>query len=482
HENSIFTDKFRTMILLSENATMSMLSINYTKLDSSAMNPTSKLFTSLIAYISGKDVDLHHSVNSFFDDIFPEIYQKLIKARVKEVNADYVDCLREAQKDIAAFGNIPHQLSAQLDKSFDAARTILKSIQLAIEIMNQTLNFQFAEQCTNAFVRMTYCAACKGLADVKPCNGLCLNVARGCVAQLAELDKPWNDFISAFERLSTGIIGYHNAENVLASIELKILDAIKYAIDNSVEITKKVKIACGHPKRYSREATTTDASQRNDVAPRSSLPLSSLSTSSSSSASSSLYIRLQTFVFQLAESKGFFTNLGDNLCHDETLSSATEVNCWNGHEIGEYTKSIAGIGIHQMNSEFSHSSSDVRLEVSSLIDKLKRAKDILRSKAKSVPESDSYIMNDGSGSGSFKYNIISDDEDYSNLSGSGDNKIDSDVVTNPGFDFDNNNLPNLGPAGKKNPVDSGAVVIKASSLLSLLVSILSVIINVNRKL
>ncbi|RWS30717.1 Glypican-5-like protein, partial [Leptotrombidium deliense] len=456
--------KFRAMILLSENATMSMFSKNYTKLASSVMVPTSKLFTSLIAHVSGKEVDLQHSVNSFFDDTFPEIYQKLIKSRHKEANTEFVDCLRDAQPDISAFGNIPLQLSLQLEKSFEFAKIVLQSMQVAIEVINRTLNFRISEECTNAFVKLTYCSACSGLHNVKPCNGMCLNVARGCVAQLAELDRPWNEFVIAFEQISTAIIGYQNAENVLASIDSKIFEAIKYAVDNDQEIAKRVKVACGHPKRYLREATTTETSQHNDMSLRPSLPISSLS-------SSSLYVKLQTFVYQLVESKGFFTNLGDSLCHEDFVSSNTEVNCWNGHVLGEYTKSIAGIGVEaqKFNSEFA-ASSVKSTEISALTEKLKQIREVLRSKIKTIPESDSFVMNDGSGSGQdFKYNIISDDEDYSESSGSGTD-MNEFSSTDSNFDFSDDNGSTVTLAGSPANVP----------VISLLVSMLSVILSVER--
>ncbi|KAJ1077191.1 hypothetical protein K5549_005361 [Capra hircus] len=42
---------------------------------------------------------------------------------------------------------------------------------------------------------MLYCAYCRGLPTVRPCNNYCLNVMKGCLANQADLDTEWNLFI-----------------------------------------------------------------------------------------------------------------------------------------------------------------------------------------------------------------------------------------------------------------------------------------------
>ena len=40
-----------------------------------------------------------------------------------------------------------------------------------------------------------------GHTKVAPCWGMCLNVMRGCLAQVTEIDRNWNQYINALEDL-----------------------------------------------------------------------------------------------------------------------------------------------------------------------------------------------------------------------------------------------------------------------------------------
>ena len=42
---------------------------------------------------------------------------------------------------------------------------------------------------------MSNCPACQGLPEVRPCQGYCINVMKGCLAFHAELNESWGKFI-----------------------------------------------------------------------------------------------------------------------------------------------------------------------------------------------------------------------------------------------------------------------------------------------
>ncbi|KAI4538905.1 hypothetical protein MG293_011172, partial [Ovis ammon polii] len=68
--------------------------------------------------------------------------------------------------------------------------------------------------CIRALMKMLYCAYCRGLPTVRPCNNYCLNVMKGCLANQADLDTEWNLFIVAgsFEEdAASPIVGYLKA-------------------------------------------------------------------------------------------------------------------------------------------------------------------------------------------------------------------------------------------------------------------------------
>ncbi|XP_022239896.1 glypican-5-like isoform X2 [Limulus polyphemus] len=411
-----FLEKFQEMTRLAENNTHTLFSQTYKKMESVARLPTEQLFADLLAYLKGKDITVGQRVDSFFASLFPIVYHHIINPNLREFSNDYKECLKEKVAEIKPFGDKAKLVSLQIVRSLDVARILLQALNLGVEIINTTEHMDFGQECNKALVKLTYCAHCQRLVSVKPCSGFCLNVGHGCLAKIAELDKPWGDYVGALHRLTSGMSESSNIEKVMNLLDAKISEAIMHAMDDGPEVTKKVKNVCGHPKRSTRsssEATDSEQETNGQIV-------------TSRSVVSTWHVRLQNFVKKLSQSKGFYANLADDICNDETLAVKGESNCWNGNELGTYKKTIAGIGVaaQKYNPEITLAGTE-EVVVTSLVDKLVHMRELLDSKVDSVPESDSlFIQEAGSGSG-FYYNTIVDDEDYydyyeTNGSGSGD--------------------------------------------------------------
>ncbi|XP_067143057.1 glypican-5 isoform X2 [Centruroides vittatus] len=418
-----FRENFVEMIQLSENNTNFLFSDVYKKMDTVAREPVVRLYSDLLSYINGRKINLEERIWSFFDSLFPLVYHHSINPKLKDFSDDYKECLRQTQQEIKPFGDIARKVAEQLTRSFEAAHLFLEAMNLGVEVANSTEHLEINTECSKSLFRLTYCAHCHSLVDAKPCSGFCLNVIRGCLAGVAELDQPWNGYIIALERLTSGMVGSYNIEETLSTLDTKISEAIMYAMENGPELSKKVKATCGHPRRATREVISESVleSPKKIVAIR--------------STDTSLYMKIQTFVHKLTETKGYHANLADAMCNYDTMVGKSGDTCWNGNSLGEYSKTIAGIGIfaqkHNPEIKFS-SAQDVVL--STLIDKLNHIKQLLNSKMTSLPQSDSYTM-EGSGSGRLWGNNIGDDEDYHDGSGSGD----YDDARESDFDFNGGN-------------------------------------------
>ena len=55
-------------------------------------------------------------------------------------------------------------------------------------------------------MKMLYCPYCSGQVALKPCQNYCLNVMRGCLANQADLDTEWNNFLG--KRNNDSILDY----------------------------------------------------------------------------------------------------------------------------------------------------------------------------------------------------------------------------------------------------------------------------------
>lgn len=57
------------------------------------------------------------------------------------------------------------------------------------------LQVSASPSCVRAAMKMLYCPYCSGQVALKPCQNYCLNVLRGCLANQADLDTEWNNFL-----------------------------------------------------------------------------------------------------------------------------------------------------------------------------------------------------------------------------------------------------------------------------------------------
>ena len=71
--------------------------------------------------------------------------------------------------------------------------------------VNIKLNFIFSMQldmtssCRRAVTRMRYCPYCSGVPYIKPCSNYCLNVMKGCLANFADVNNEWNNYIGMLD-------------------------------------------------------------------------------------------------------------------------------------------------------------------------------------------------------------------------------------------------------------------------------------------
>jgi Glypican len=234
--------------------TQTMFAELYKRVARLARDPIANLFAELEQFISGDDqageVDVTAAVNRFFDDLFPRLYGQttrgvqgpaVSRATVRDLSREYVECLRGAQTELRPFGEIPRRLASSLSRSLDASRSLLQSIKLGLDVLNATDHTELNEDCSAALLRSTHCAQCRGYAAARPCRGLCSNVARGCLAGVADVDQPWNEWIDAMERLTGALVnGDLGTHDILSSIDSRLSEAVLYALENGPILEKKV--------------------------------------------------------------------------------------------------------------------------------------------------------------------------------------------------------------------------------------------------
>ncbi|KAK1341994.1 hypothetical protein QTO34_016747 [Cnephaeus nilssonii] len=321
--SAFVTETLETLIRQAENYTSILFCNSYRNMALEAAASVQEFFTDVGLYLFGADVNPEEFVNRFFDSLFPLVYNHLINPAVTDSSLEYSECIRMARRDISPFGNIPQRVMGQMGRSLLPSRTFLQALNLGIEVINTTDHLLFSRECGRALLRMQYCPHCQGLTLSKPCMGYCLNVVRGCLAHMAELNPHWHAYIRSLEELSDAMHGTYDIEHVLLNFHLLVNDAVMQAHLDRQKLSEQVNKLCGHPMRSPTESPrcSFDGSKeklRMKISTR--------------NGEETLANRRKEFINSLRLHRTFYGGLADQLCVND-LAAADGLPCWNGEDI-----------------------------------------------------------------------------------------------------------------------------------------------------
>ncbi|XP_055673459.1 glypican-5-like isoform X1 [Falco peregrinus] len=466
-----FQEAFESLLRFAENRTSSLFETAYRPMAKEAAEPVKELFTDISLYILGAETTVESAVLRFFDSLFPLVYSRLINPGITDLSEDYTECLRLTRQDINPFGHYSKNMVTELSKSLWASRMLSQALSLGIEVINTTEHAALTKECSKALVKMQYCPHCQGLTLIRPCVGYCLNVMRGCLASVSELDAQWREYISTLEYLTNEMAASHDLEVALTGIRNFINEAILHAQLNGPQLSATVDKVCGQPKRQEgnlssdnivpvKEATETQmfvmahTSLNNK---RSSLPLKA----SKNDKSRSLKKISREFINYMKRSRTFYASIAERLC-DGDLVMRDSSTCWNGEDVVEsYTSRVVSNGLKAQinNPELKVRALDPL--ISNLIDKLQHFNQLDADKAKLKLER--WASRDvGSGGGrSEEMESSGDCDDEDGCQGSGDRIHTADILKDKKTHPENRNEPK--PTAKKMDAATTTSTVKSSS-------------------
>uniref|UniRef100_A0A8C1ABI5 Glypican 5b n=1 Tax=Cyprinus carpio carpio TaxID=630221 RepID=A0A8C1ABI5_CYPCA len=362
---SSFQDTFHSLLSFTLNHTYSLFDSTYETISQDAKPLVSTLFSDLELYLRGEaNISVEYSVHSFYDNLFPLVYQHLVNpglgSNVSTWSSEGSKCLRATRHDINPFGPHPQELAQGLSRALVAGRALSQALVVGAEVLNAAELVGMARQCGRALVRMLFCPHCRGLTLIRPCRGLCLNVMRGCLAGLAELDGPWRRYVALLEGLSGALAGGYEVELALLRIRERINDAILTAQLHGPHLSAVVGKVCGsltepvsstpvsptsrslspslHPTielqtlvTSSSPTTPPDTGNQHEhiTLKRRSLPLKP----SKNDKPRSLKKISKEFMGYIQRYKSFFSTLPAMLCEGEVVMD--ENTCWSGEDVVE---------------------------------------------------------------------------------------------------------------------------------------------------
>lgn len=431
----------------SENKTLLLFLQVYRGMASLSREPIEALYRDIRNYIwinstdakpSVSPEEIVNSVNVFFTELFPLAYHHSADIPDKDFTLNYKECLKKSIDSISPFGDIPKQMEQSLSKSLEATRLLLQAFRIGSEVLNTTDTLLIDEhssdnsECHDALLKMTYCPKCLGLyKHAKPCSGYCLNVLRGCITKyVAELDLPWNGYVEGIESLVNAMKKSSNdadinVDAVIRNLDNKISTAIMRYMEKGKDIDMRVKKICGTPEFSHKENPLLADSSTPYPTPASGKPRNTNPRNFSPLPEN----ELTHFLAAIGKTKGFYANLANTLCQDESFAERKDQQCWNGERIAEYTKTVVDVGfdMQKYNPEVKPSTNIQSIDprVANLVDKLRRVHHIaVNSLGPNYSVDADYMQRDGTeGSGSGNGPDMEEDEDYVRGSGSGDGHV-----------------------------------------------------------
>ncbi|XP_060492840.1 glypican-5 isoform X2 [Panthera onca] len=357
-----FQETLENLIRQAENYTSIFFCNSYRNMALEATASVQEFFTDVGLYLFGADVHPEEFVNRFFDGLFPLVYNHLISPGVTDSSLEYSECIRMARRDVSPFGNIPQRVMGQMGRSLLPSRTFLQALNLGIEVINTTDHLHFSRECSRAVLRMQYCPHCQGLTLSKPCMGYCLNVMRGCLAHMAELNPHWHAYIRSLGELSDAMHGTYDIEHVLLNFHLLVNDAVMQAHLDAQKLSEQINKICGRPIRTPTQSPRCSFEGSKEkhgmkISPR--------------NGEETLANRRKEFINSLRLYRTFYGGLADELCVNE-LAAADGLPCWDGeHIVKSYTQRVVGNGIKAQSGNPEVKVRGTDPVINQIIDKLK---------------------------------------------------------------------------------------------------------------
>lgn len=384
----------------SEAKTLALFAQVYQRMAVLARDPIRMLYADIVRYLDApaqvqgaadaawlssppQGPSMTDSVNTFFAKLFPLTFHtsaapiKRGGAPQRQLEPTYERCLSSRMAEVQPFGEAPRALAHSLGRALEAARVLLGVLRIGADVLNATDSMLIDDPasgsaCPTVLLRLWACPWCAGIGEaaaVRPCQGYCLNVLRGCVTErTSELDQPWASFVEAAAKLAGSAAAapdfpgrprdtastapYQlNAEEAIRQMENKISEAIMFAMEHGPAVERKMKSACGPPKWV--EVAVDAAPSTSTPWPywgRNPYPLGDdvlgiggdgpLGSPASPASAVHFAKTLRELQESLLRSRSFYADLADVLCADEGFAAKNSQPCWNGQRVGEYTKTV----------------------------------------------------------------------------------------------------------------------------------------------
>ena len=245
------SEQYIDLLTTAENRTCATLTDDLRLIPVTTTVPVCRTVTTLYGdlraeLLGSRQVDISKSVTRFFDELFALVVRRHvfgITAADGRPDADEVEhaaCVGSHRRSLQPdpLDGVDERFTKDVARAINTSRALLDALRLASDTVTAaTDDWATSTGCRHALTRLRLCALCDGRVDwnsLRPCRGLCVNVARGCLRSVAvELGARWEKFVDGLARLVVRSHGPHDLEFVAKSLDGTVADGVLRVIRNA---------------------------------------------------------------------------------------------------------------------------------------------------------------------------------------------------------------------------------------------------------
>lgn len=123
--------------------------------------------------------------------------------------------------------------------SLDTLMYYLRGLRSADLLIEALTKHSVSSQCKASLVKMDRCSACAGYNSLRSCKNLCINLLRGCMVDLSDIQEPLTTLSESLVELNNQISS-NNFYNRLVTLEHNIFTLIGRTATSVFNIRQRV--------------------------------------------------------------------------------------------------------------------------------------------------------------------------------------------------------------------------------------------------
>jgi hypothetical protein len=158
----------------------------------------------------------------------------------ESLNQTHTACYRNVSMQIMS--DSYDRLFVRLERQIYNLDLIHRAMQLSEVVVGRLKRHRFSSECTKPLTQLQNCGHCTGYSKFKPCLFYCMNVLRGCFADVADIHKEFRLLTKALSDIPDDILGTFQPDVFIKDSLTHLVQLVKDL--RSIDLREEVATAC----------------------------------------------------------------------------------------------------------------------------------------------------------------------------------------------------------------------------------------------